>query len=148
MLLSAPLEDARTLVVAHAAPADAAIVAYVERVSSESDYLTFGPGEFGISVDDETKSIASLADGSAGFMLKGTVDGVIVSTCTLMHPRRSRVRHVGVFGRGPRRFSSPLPCGRGGAWASWETLGGEGRGGKSRSVRSTFALAPQLRDPS
>ena len=64
-------------------------------------------------MDDETKLIASLADGRAGFLLKGTVDGAIVSTSTLMRPKRSRVRHVGVFGISVARSHWGLGVGKG-----------------------------------
>jgi RimJ/RimL family protein N-acetyltransferase len=107
------LRDGRTLHVAHAQPADAAdIVAYVERASGESDYLTFGVGEFGITADDEAKFIAGLEGGRFDFMLAGRVDGQIVSTCTLMRPKRPRVRHIGEFGISVARSHWGLGVGR------------------------------------
>jgi len=93
------LKDGRTLLVDHAVPADAAqIVAYVEQASGESDFLSFGAGEFGISVDDEVNFIASLGAGRSGFMLKGVLAGQVVSTCVVTRPARPRLRHIGEFG--------------------------------------------------
>jgi len=93
------LKDGNRVVVSHAESGDAAeIVAYIERVSGESDFLTFGPGEFGMTVDDERKFISDLGDGRSGFILKGVVGGKIVSTCTIQRSSRSRVSHIGTFG--------------------------------------------------
>jgi len=99
MDLECRLKDGRTLHIAHAEPTDAAeIVAYVNRIGGESDFLTFGAREFGMSVEEEAQFITQLEGGRFNFMLKGIVDGQIVSTCTLMRPRRSRVLHIGEFG--------------------------------------------------
>ena len=99
MDLQSTLKDGRALNISHARPQDAAaIVAYVDRASGESDFLTFGAGEFGMSVDDEVTFIEALDGGRFDFMLTGVVDGAIVSTCTVMRPKRPRVRHIGVFG--------------------------------------------------
>jgi len=96
---SSPLRDGRTVVISRARPPDAAaIVAYVEQVAGESDFLTFGAGEFGISIEDEERFIADLADGQKGFMLTAVVEGRIVSTCVVTRPQRARVHHIGTFG--------------------------------------------------
>ena len=113
MLSDTRLKDGRQLIIAHAAPADAAeIVAYVERASAETDFLTFGAGEFGITVADEEKFIASLEGGAAGFMLVGKTDGAVVSTCTVMRPKRPRVQHLGVFGISVARATWGLGVGQ------------------------------------
>jgi RimJ/RimL family protein N-acetyltransferase len=113
MELERRLADRRTLVITHAEPDDpAAIVAYVERACGESDFLTFGPGEFGISVEDETRFIAALDGGRFDFMLKGVVDGEIVSACMIMRPKRPRVRHIGDFGISVARSCWGLGVGR------------------------------------
>ncbi len=99
MKFESHLADGRKLVIQHAEPKDAAeIVGYLERVSAETDFLTFGAGEFGLSVNDETKFIDELRGGRFNFMLEAVVDRRIVATCTLMRPRRPRVRHIGDFG--------------------------------------------------
>ena len=99
MVSDGKLKDGRLLQIGHVAVADAAaLVAYVERVSGESDFLTFGAGEFGISPEEEAKFVTELEGGRFNFMLKGVVEGTIVSLCTIMRPRRGRVRHIGDFG--------------------------------------------------
>ncbi len=107
MTFESHLNDGRELLISHVEPRDAAeIVAYVNRVSGESDFLTFGGGEFGISVEDETKFIADLEGGLHNFMLKGVVEGQIISACVVFRsgqiggsrPKRPRVQHIGEFG--------------------------------------------------
>jgi RimJ/RimL family protein N-acetyltransferase len=99
MRIESRLADGRKLLIRHAEPTDAAeIVAYLETISAETDFLTFGAGEFGLSVKDETKFIEELSGGRFNFMLKALVGGRIVATCTIMRPRRPRVRHIGDFG--------------------------------------------------
>jgi len=98
MSIESSLKDGRKLFIDRAEPVDAMeIVAYINRVSAESDNLTFGAGEFGMSVAEETEYIAGLEGGKFNFMLKGIVDGRIVSTCNVVRPKRPRVSHTGVF---------------------------------------------------
>ena len=93
------LKDGRRLFISHARPSDAEeMVGYVIRVSGESDFLSFGAGELGLSVEDEVKFIAELEDGTSGFMLKGIVDTQIVSMGYVARQKRARVRHLGQFG--------------------------------------------------
>jgi RimJ/RimL family protein N-acetyltransferase len=94
------LKDGRSLRISHVRRTDAAeIVAYVNRVCGESDYLTFGLGEFEMTVQEEEKFIDALEGGRFDFMLKGVVDGEIVSLCQIVSRRnRPRVRHLGEFG--------------------------------------------------
>ena len=50
------LRDARTLLIRDAVPDDAAaILAYLEVISGESDFLTFGPGEFELNETQEAE---------------------------------------------------------------------------------------------
>jgi RimJ/RimL family protein N-acetyltransferase len=93
------IKDGRSLRIAHVETRDAAeTVAYVNRVSGESDFLTFGLDEFGVSVEDEEKFIASLEGGGFNFALKGVVDGKIVSLCLVTRRTRPRLRHLGELG--------------------------------------------------
>ncbi len=80
-------------------PGDAAEnVAYVDCVSGETDYFVFGPGESGVSVEEQERIIRQLPGNPYHFMLKGTVDGHIVSNCIIVCPRRARTRHRGELG--------------------------------------------------
>jgi RimJ/RimL family protein N-acetyltransferase len=94
------IKDGSSLRIAHVEPTDAAeMVAYVNRVCGESDYLTSGPGEFEMTVADEERFIDGLDGGRFNFMLKGVVNGKIVSLCQIATRRnRPRIRHIGEFG--------------------------------------------------
>jgi RimJ/RimL family protein N-acetyltransferase len=94
------IKDGRSLRIAHVERTDAAeMVAYVNRVCGESDFGTFGLGEFEMTVADEEKFIDGLDGGQFNFMLKGVVDREIVSLCQIASRRnRPRIRHVGEFG--------------------------------------------------
>ena len=51
------LKSGEELVIREAAPEDAAtLLDFVDQVSRESDYLTFGPGEFGITLERSRSS--------------------------------------------------------------------------------------------
>jgi RimJ/RimL family protein N-acetyltransferase len=92
-------KDGRALSISRAEVGDAAqLVSYVERAASESDFLSFGRGEFGVSVAEEESFLARLSDGQRGFMLKGIVGGEIASVCTVTRSDRPRLRHDGTFG--------------------------------------------------
>ena len=48
------IKDGRVLVIREVAPEDAgAILAYLEEISGESDFLNFGPGEFDMNETQE-----------------------------------------------------------------------------------------------
>src|SRR5580658_1406389 len=82
------IKDGRTLRIAHVERTDAAeMVAYVNRACGESDYPTSGPGEFEITVADKEKFIDGLEGGRFNFMLKGVVNGEIVSLCQIASTR-------------------------------------------------------------
>ncbi len=78
-----------------AAVADAeAVVAYCDAVSAESDNLTFGAGEFGISVARERIFLESvLATDNHVYFLAECGDE-LVGTLSCSGPQRIRVRHA------------------------------------------------------
>jgi RimJ/RimL family protein N-acetyltransferase len=139
------LKDGSRVVVSHAEPGDAAeIVAYIERVSGESDFLSFGPGEFGLTVEDERKFITALGGGRSGFMLKGVVGGKIESVCTIQRSGRSRVGHIGTFGISVARSHWGLGLGRAMCAAMLEVARGTGVTKVDLRVREDNARAIHL----
>ena len=92
------LRDGRTLLIRVAVPDDAAaILVYLEAVSGESDFLTFGPGEFEL---DEAQEAAYLRHAQAApdqLYIIGTIDGEIIASLTFSLGRRQRTRHSGEF---------------------------------------------------
>jgi RimJ/RimL family protein N-acetyltransferase len=106
------LRDGQVLTIREATVADArAILDYIEEVSGESDFLSFGPGEFALSVAEEEQLLRRHRDADNQLYLVATIgDGLtralgraIVSALVFTAGRRPRVRHSGEFGLSVRR---------------------------------------------
>ena len=76
----------------------AEVLEHLEQLGAESDYLTFGPGELGLTVEAQAAYIARLQDGASGFIVKVQVAGQIVAFATIKRTPRPRIAHVGEFG--------------------------------------------------
>jgi RimJ/RimL family protein N-acetyltransferase len=72
-----------------------AVLAYLEAVSGETDYLSFGPGEYGVTPEQQAEIIKSFADPSRGVMLQVRVAGAIAALSSLVRSARRRLQHVG-----------------------------------------------------
>ena len=98
------LKDGRVLVIREAAVEDArAVLDYIKGISGESDYLSFGPGEFELSVPEEEEYLRKCRDSDNHLYLLGLIDDMVVSTLTFSAGRRPRVRHSGEFGMSVRK---------------------------------------------
>lgn len=98
------LASGQTLTVREADRADAAaLLALVQQVASESDYLTFGPGEFIISEADEAEFLAKLRAADNQLYLVAELGGELVGTLHLTAGQRPRVRHSGELGMSVRK---------------------------------------------
>lgn len=99
-----PLRDGRLLVIREASIEDApALLEYVEAVSGESDFLSFGPGEFGLTRPQEEEFLRYIVNADNELYLVGLVDEVIVSSLTFSAGRRPRIRHAGELGMSVRK---------------------------------------------
>ena len=88
------LKNGRELIIREARKEDAAtLVDYVNTVASESDNLTFGDGEFRMTVEQEEAYIESLAGNPTSTMLLGTVDDKIVCQGHISAPTKARLAH-------------------------------------------------------
>lgn len=82
-----------------ALPKDAErVLAYLEQVAGESENLTFGPGEFGISPEQERMVLQQALDTPTSLYLLAEIEGNIVGTLTFSAEKRPRVQHAGEFG--------------------------------------------------
>lgn len=98
------LEDGRTLLIREAEPEDAAaIISYIERISGESDFLSMGPGEFGIAEEAEVEIIRGFRDAPNQLFLLGMIDDDIVASLSFSARQRPRIRHTGSFGMSVRK---------------------------------------------
>ena len=94
-----PLKNGTQLIIRDAQPSDAQeMVDYVDTVVGETDFLTFGPGEFGYTADAEVKYIENVLDTDNALMLVAVVDDRIVGILNFSGAARSRVRHHGEMG--------------------------------------------------
>jgi RimJ/RimL family protein N-acetyltransferase len=80
-----------------------AILDYIERISAESGFLTFGPGEFELSTIEEENYLRKCHESDNQVYIIGLVDDVIVGSLNFSAGRRSRVRHSGEFGMSVRK---------------------------------------------
>jgi RimJ/RimL family protein N-acetyltransferase len=93
------LKDGRPVRFDHVHERDAgASLEYVEEVSGETDFLSFGPGEFGKSVEEQAAYFKSLGDHELGLMVKAEVGGQIAGMAGIRRSPRPRIRHVGELG--------------------------------------------------
>jgi RimJ/RimL family protein N-acetyltransferase len=98
------LKDGRTLLIREAAPADAAaILDYIDAIASETDYLSFGPGEFGLTEEQEADILRRYRTAGNGLYIVGVVNNTIVSTLNFNGGQRPRTRHTGEFGVSVRK---------------------------------------------
>jgi RimJ/RimL family protein N-acetyltransferase len=98
------LQDGRALLIREATADDArAVLEYVQRVSGESDYLNFGPGEFELTEAQEAEYLRQGHAAEDRLYLVGLIGDRIVSTLSFSGGRRSRVRHSGEFGMSVRK---------------------------------------------
>jgi len=92
------LDGGRTLVIREALPEDAgALLRYLEAVSGESDFLTFGPGEFELTQAQEEVHLRRVREALDQLYIIGTIDAAIVALLSFTPGHRARVRHSGEF---------------------------------------------------
>ncbi len=93
------LKDNNLLILRRAEPGDAEkLLAFVEQVAGESENLTFGSGEFEVSVEQEREFLKQVVGSPTSLYLIAEVGGEIVGTLTFNAGKRPRLRHAGEFG--------------------------------------------------
>jgi RimJ/RimL family protein N-acetyltransferase len=98
------LADGRVLMIREAAVEDArAVLAYVNAVSCESNFLSFGPGEFELTGPEEEEFLRRCRATDNQLYILGEIDTILVSTLSFAGGRRPRLRHSGEFGISVRR---------------------------------------------
>jgi RimJ/RimL family protein N-acetyltransferase len=98
------LADGRVLLIREAEGKDArAVLDYVNAISDESDFLSFGPGEFDLTEPEEAEFLRKCGAADNQIYLLGTIEDVLVSTLNFSGGRRPRLRHKGEFGLSVRR---------------------------------------------
>ena len=80
-----------------------AILAYIEAASAETTFLTFGPGEFEMTVEQEADFLDASARSPNQVYLLGHVDGELITSAHIGASPRERLRHRGEMGMSVRR---------------------------------------------
>lgn len=87
------------LLIREAEKSDApALLDYVQTVAGETDFLTFGPGEFNISIEDEEAFIENSRQAPNQVALIAETDGEIAGLLHVEGSPKKRLRHNGEFG--------------------------------------------------
>jgi RimJ/RimL family protein N-acetyltransferase len=93
------LVDGRVLLIREAEVEDArAVLDYINAISGESDFLSFGPGEFELTEPDEEEFLRQCRASDNQLYLLAIIDDILVATLNFSGGRRPRLRHRGEFG--------------------------------------------------
>lgn len=93
------LKNGETLEISNAIRSDAAaIIDYVNQVGGESDNLTFGENEFGMSIEDEEAFLERVSMSDNAVYLVAKIESEIVGTLSFSGGHRKRICHTGEFG--------------------------------------------------
>ncbi len=80
-----------------------ALLDYIQAIGGESDFLTFGPGEFELSLAQEEAALRAYRDADNQLYLLGWIDDALVGSLAFSAGRRPRVRHSGELSMSVRR---------------------------------------------
>jgi RimJ/RimL family protein N-acetyltransferase len=99
MVQHIPLKNNLWLTLRRAEPNDAEqLLAFLNQVAGESENITFGPGEFGLSAEEERAFLQKTAEAPTSLYVVAEIAGEIVGTLTFSAGKRPRLRHAGEFG--------------------------------------------------
>jgi RimJ/RimL family protein N-acetyltransferase len=93
------LKNHLQFILRRAEPRDAEhLLAYLNQIAGESENLTFGPGEFGLSVQEERAFLLHMVESPTSLYLIAEIAGEIAGTLTFSTGKRPRLQHAGEFG--------------------------------------------------
>jgi len=76
----------------------ARIIAYCQMIGGETDYLTFGKGEFNISLKEEKRILTESQSAENKIFIYAELEGEIIGLLNVSASSKPRIRHVGEFG--------------------------------------------------
>lgn len=76
----------------------AQLIEYLNIIGGESDFLTFGPGDFGRSVEAEAEFIENALKRKNALFLVAVANGKIIGNLNFSGGSRERTSHTGEFG--------------------------------------------------
>jgi RimJ/RimL family protein N-acetyltransferase len=93
------INSKKSIVIRKAVKSDSKVlIEYLNIIGGESDFLTFGTGEFGRSIEQEEEFIESALKRENALFIIAEVDGKIVGNLNFSGGVRQRIAHVGEFG--------------------------------------------------
>ncbi|MGH4119501.1 N-acetyltransferase family protein [Clostridium sp.] len=93
------LKNGDTLLIREAKGSDAKkVLEYVNTISSESDFLTFGQGEFIMSIEQEEKYLDNSLKQISAIYIIAEINDKIVGSLNFSAGKRPRIEHTGEFG--------------------------------------------------
>lgn len=92
-------KDGRTLLIREAQGKDSsAVLEYLDLISQETDFLTFGPGEFRLTQKEEFDYIEKCRAAENCLYLLAILEETVIGTLTFEAGARPRTQHAGEFG--------------------------------------------------
>lgn len=92
-------QSTENIVIRKAVKNDAkALISYLDIIGGESDFLTFGAGEFGASVEQEEQFISNALNRENSLFIIAEVNGKVVGNLNFTGGPRQRTFHAGEFG--------------------------------------------------
>lgn len=96
---SIQLNNGQTVLLREAVKEDAhELISYLNKIGEESDFLTFGRGEFSVSVSDEETMLEESRTAKNKIMLLALVGNRVVGCLHFAGGARARIQHSGEFG--------------------------------------------------
>ncbi len=97
--MSGKLESLEQAILRNAHPKDAAdIIGFYNLVGGETDYLSFGQGEYAQTENELAKSIGDMNESNGSCMLLMMERKAIIGIGTIVSSPKARFRHVGELG--------------------------------------------------
>ncbi len=79
------------------------MIKYINNIAKESDFLTFGPREFNITIEREEQIIEDSSKSDNKLFIIAELDGEIIGNLNFAGGNRLRTKHVGEFGISVRK---------------------------------------------
>lgn len=93
------LKNGESFLIRNAKRSDAKkILDYVQTISGETDFLTFGPGEFRLTTAQEENFLDSISKQKNALYIVAEIDGKVVGSLNFTAGTRPRTEHIGEFG--------------------------------------------------
>ena len=75
-----------------------AVLEYLDLISQETDFLSFGPGEFRLTEKEEFDYLEKCRGAENCLYLLALLEGTVIGTLTFEAGTRPRIQHAGEFG--------------------------------------------------